>query len=92
MANDLSCVSQASNEHSGIRPESIEIVRRQRAIGAPMRPIEIDVYPDVGAVVVDGRHRLVVASELGDENIDAVIRVYGLNGDVISKFKRELAL
>jgi len=78
-------MSQVAVDYNGMRPESLDIVRAQRASNAKMRPIEVDVYPDVGPMLADGRHRLAIARELGDETIDAVVRVYNEDGNVLSK-------
>jgi hypothetical protein len=76
----------------GMRPESFERVRAQRAAGEKMRPIEISFYPGEQPVVTDGRHRIAVARELGDDTILATRRIYDAEGSTVSKVTELLPL
>lgn len=85
-ARTMGRVSRASDARipsEGMRSESMDIVRKQRANGdrAAKRPIEISVYPG-HTELTDGRHRLAVARELGDKRIRALIRYYDHKGHV----------
>lgn len=69
---------------SGMRPESLEIVRAERAAAKVMRPVEVSIYPGETPVIVDGRHRLQVATERGDKTISTLTRTYDHSGNVVS--------
>jgi ParB-like chromosome segregation protein Spo0J len=72
-----------------MRPESFEAVRRQRDSGA-VAPIEVAVYAKEGAVLTDGRHRLAVAKQEGDTEIDAIVRHYGPRGGLLRTQRKKL--
>ena len=92
LIRDLTDVSQVTVDRSGMRPGSLDLVRKQRLAGVRSRPIEVDVYPDVGFILADGRHRLAVAQELGDREIEAVVRVYDSEGNVVAKIQKTLSI
>lgn len=86
--------SQLQISRSGMRPESLELVRRQRELGLPqaLRPIEINVWPDSGIHLSDGRHRLTIAKELGDPTIEAIVRYYDDEANVIDEVYQTLLI
>lgn len=86
--------SQLQVNYSGMRPESLDLVRRQRALGLPQasRPIEVNVWPDSGIFLSDGRHRLTAAKELGDSQINALIRYYDDEGYVVDEMLQTLVI
>ncbi len=86
----ISHMSELTIDPSGMRDESIEMVRKQRESSMKMRPIEIEVYPDTKPFLADGRHRLSVAKERGDKTIDAIIRYYDNEANVVSTEKTVL--
>jgi len=56
-------------------------VRPPAGSKAPMRPIDVDIYPAENIVTLaDGRHRLQAAQEAGAQNIRARVTVYGPRG------------
>jgi hypothetical protein len=69
---------------SGMRNDSINLVRKQRQSNVKMKPIEIDIYPGEKPFLSDGRHRLSVAKELGDKTINAIIRYYDEEANVLN--------
>lgn len=71
-------------DEDGMREESFDMVRKDRANGR-MRPIEVSIYPGESPVLIDGRHRLEIAREMGDPFIEALIRYYDSEGSVIAK-------
>jgi hypothetical protein len=85
-------VDELNVSDSGMRPSSMDVVRIQRAGNETARPIEVDIYPDVGAILADGRHRLAVARELGDDSIEAIVRVYDDEANVIVKVRKMLEI
>lgn len=92
VADGITHVSQVRVDDDGMRPESFELVRKQRASNIKMRPIEVDVYPETGPILGDGRHRLAIAKELGDASIEAIIRVYDDDANVLFKTRKALSL
>lgn len=85
LANKIDHVSQLQIDHSGMRPESLNIVKKQRSNNVKMRPIEIEIYPNSKPFLADGRHRLQIAKELNDKSISAIIRYYDEDGNVIDR-------
>jgi hypothetical protein len=67
----------------GMRPQSIEKVKAERASGKPMRPVDVDVYTGQKPLLADGRHRLEVAREQGDHTIQARVTHYNKSGDPV---------
>jgi hypothetical protein len=88
----ISHASELKIDPSGMRDESIELVRKQRESDIKMRPIEIEIYPNENPFLADGRHRLSVAKERGDKKIDAIVRYYDEEGNVIKKDKIVLTI
>lgn len=78
-------ISDLNIDYSGMRPESLNIVRKQRSNNIKMRPIEIEIYPNSKPFLADGRHRLTIAKELGESQINAIVRVYDEDGNVTNK-------
>lgn len=83
----ISQVSELAIDPSGMRDESFELVRKQRTQDQKMRPIEIEIYPGHKPFLADGRHRLAVAKERGEQTIDAIVRYYDEEGNVIKREK-----
>lgn len=91
-APDIQSIDEVGVHAEGMRPESLDIVREQRAAGEEMRPIEISQYGDEGPELIDGRHRLAVARELGDEDIAAKIRIHTSEGDLVRMTTRRVKI
>ncbi len=79
-------------DHSGMRPESLALVRGQRSSKIIMRPIVVSVYPGERPILTDGRHRLQVARERGDATIQALIRTYDREGNTVSRVERTIKI
>lgn len=75
-----------------MRDESFDLVRSQRKSKQKMRPVEIDIYPDQKPFLSDGRHRVAIAKELGDESLNAIVREYDDDAHVINKYEAKLIL
>ena len=88
----LTSVPQVRIDWEGMRPESLAFLRARRALGGNVKPIEVSVYPDTGAVLVDGRHRLKIAREHEDRSIQAIVRTYGPRGGLLSTRRTLLTL
>lgn len=84
--------SELKIEPSGMRPESFDIVYKQRAAKQTMRPVEIEVYPNEQPYLADGRHRLGVAKKLGDDSLNAIVRYYDNDGNVINTGSTKLII
>jgi hypothetical protein len=84
-ACNVTRVSELRIDRRGMRPESLALVRKQRDRGERMRPIVVECYPGEQPFLADGRHRLQVATELGDKTIEAVVRVYDARAEVVSE-------
>lgn len=91
-APDIQSIDEVGIDAEGMRPESLDTVREQRAAGEEMRPIEISQYGDEGPKLIDGRHRLAVARELGDEDIAAKIRIHTSEGDLVRMTTRRVKI
>ena len=83
----ISHMSELTINPSGMRDDSMEMVRNQRNSNIKMRPIEIEIYPHTKPFLADGRHRLSVAKERGDQTIDAIVRYYDEEANVIKTDK-----
>jgi len=80
----VTSIREVTIDYSGMRPESLDIVRGERASGKAMRPIVVEVWPGKAPILTDGRHRLTVARERGDTQISAIVREYSRSGKVVS--------
>jgi hypothetical protein len=89
---EITRTSQLNINHSGMRNESMKIVRKQRQNGEKMRPIVVTVFPDGLIALNDGRHRLAVARERGDKSITAHIIYYDDELNVIHEETRDLLI
>jgi len=88
----VSHLSELTIDPSGMRDESLELVRKQRKSNVKMRPIEIEIYPGHKPFLADGRHRLSIAKERGDKTIDAIVRYYDEEANVIKTDKIVLSI
>ncbi len=70
---------------SGMRKESFDYLRANPKEANRLGPPRIDVWPDAGPVVGDGRHRMTIAFERGERSIDANVVHYDGEGNVISE-------
>jgi hypothetical protein len=71
--------------YAGMTPEQAEAVATGASPtnrGKPFEPIRIDVDPEAGPVLQDGRHRVAAAKEAGAENILAEVKVFDDAGNV----------
>ena len=84
--------SEISIDPSGMRNESLDIVRKQRKSNILMRPVEIEVYPNYKPFLADGRHRLAIARELNEKFLNAIVRYYDEEGNVIDKKNTRLII
>jgi hypothetical protein len=85
-ASLINFVNDFDVNESGMRQESLDFIRKQRLLKHKIKPIEIEVYPELKKpILADGRHRLQIAKELNDYSIDAIIRYYDNNGNVLKK-------
>lgn len=62
-----------------LRPESLLHLRKGGRVLASM-PVRLHVYPDVGITINDGRHRIFVARERGETEVQGKIVGYGPRG------------
>jgi hypothetical protein len=72
--------------YEGLTPEQAEHVATGLAPtnrGKPFEPIQVHIDPEAGAVLQDGRHRMVAAKEAGAQNILATVKHYDDAGKVI---------
>ena len=84
----------ARKAFQGLSPEQatqVALGRRDVALsdvtgGKRLQPIQINVYPD-GTHLVDGRHRLIAASEAGATEISAEITRIGPRGGVQATYR-----
>lgn len=89
----INTIDDIEINYSGMRPESLELVKKHRLSGIQMRPIEIEVYPELDKPILsDGRHRLQIAKENNDSSINAIIRYYDNDGNVVNKEFKVLKL
>ncbi len=67
---------------SGMRPESMDYLKGGgEAHGGPVR---LGVTPDGKVSVIDGRHRISIAREAGEDSIPATVYRYDNEGNVLS--------
>jgi hypothetical protein len=78
-------LENADHLKTGMREESLAKVREEFASGAPIRPVNVTVYPDGKVALADGRHRLAVAGELGLDELPAKITRMANDGSVVSE-------
>jgi hypothetical protein len=70
---------------AGLREESFEYLRSG---GKPLRtlPVLIQFYSDGKRAINDGRHRILLARERGDESVPGSMIGYGPRGGVLWRF------
>jgi len=76
----------------GLRESSFEHLRAHPETGNRLGPPRIDVWPDVGPQVGDGRHRLLLAAERGETSIDARVIHFDREGNAVSDEVMPIAL
>jgi hypothetical protein len=65
---------------SNLRPDSLAWLRAGKPAYPVSMGIRLHVYPDVGIVINDGRHRIYLARERGETEVKGKICGYGPRG------------
>jgi hypothetical protein len=76
----------------GMRAGSLAWLRRARASGRGLLPVQIGVFSDGHTVILDGRHRVYLAILEGDAAIDAEVLYYGPRGAVVARRTERITL
>jgi len=76
----------------GMREKSFEHLRANPADGDRNGIPRIEVWPEEGPVIGDGRHRMVLAAERGDTEITANVVHYDNEGHVVSQGEQRIKL
>lgn len=76
----------------GMRDDSFSHLRAHPEDANRQGIPRIEVYPDSGPTVADGRHRMALAAERGEGSIDAEVVRYDADGNVVSRETQPVAL
>jgi hypothetical protein len=85
-------VNVGAFDRGSMRSESLDHLRAHPEDANRLGPPRIDVWPDSGPVVGDGRHRMAIAAERGDKTIKADIVHYDTEGNVIKQGTEDVSL
>lgn len=69
----------------GMRPDSLPAIR-EGATQGKLPPVTVNVADDGAVTLADGRHRLLVAGERGEETIRAHVRQLDADGEVVASY------
>lgn len=60
--------------------------------GQVLKPVEVSIYPGEKAILSDGRHRMLAAEEAGAKSIQARVRTYDAEGNLLGEQLRPVAI
>ena len=66
--------------------------RAQQIATTKVKPVRVEIYPDTGPVLGDGRHRMQAAIEAGAKDIRANVVTYDADGNVLKQVERLVSL
>ena len=85
-------VNVGAFDKESMRPESADFVRDNPEAANAKGPPRIEVYPDSGPQVIDGRHRMQAAADRGESTIDAQVVHYDAEGNKLSEVTQPVSL
>lgn len=81
---------------SAVEAQDIALGKAPSATGERMKPVDVSVFPDEGNGPIfnlaDGRHRMAVARDAGATHINARIRYYDADGNVLRTEQAPLSI
>ena len=89
---EVNVAGQRFGEDAGMRKESFDFLRKHPSEANRLGLPRIEIYPDEGPAIGDGRHRMAIAYENGERSIEANVVHYDADGHVISERREHVNL
>lgn len=90
--DSLAYAKSAFEGASPAEARAIAMGERVAPDGRAFEPVRVDIYPDTGPVLNDGRHRLAAATEAGSDRMLAKVTRYDGEGNVVAEELRPIGI